>query len=188
MKKFLLISISCFLSLNASGIEKKQVTWNDTLPSSNIDIQETQDCIETGHPEPHSIGSSFSRNPYPAYINEKNGELIIEYTLPRLSRDGPTTFVIESCSVSSDGKELTVLRQLLYAPSGGIEKSVNFYKVKTTKPYQFSVNGRLYIFELCDSKIKSCNVFKLKQGQDQPTFLRKIYPTNRWVYGIFSPV
>lgn len=188
MKRLLLISVSCILSLNASEIEQTQVTWNDTLPSSHIDIQETKTCVETGCPDLHSTGSSFSRKPSPAYINEKNGQLIIEYTLPRLSQDAPSTFVIESCCVSSDGMELTVHRQMFFAPSEGIDKSTYIYKVKTTKPYQFSVNGRFYVFEICDSKIISCNVFKLKRGQDKPSFLRQIYPTNVWVYGIFSPV
>lgn len=188
MKKLLLISVSCILSLNASEIEQTQVTWDDTLPVSYIDIKETKNCVETGHPVPHSTGSSFSRNPYPAYINQENGEMIIEYNLPRLSQDGPSTFVIESCCVSSDGMELTVHRQMFFAPSEGIEKSSFIYKVKTTKPYQFSVNGKFYVFDICDSKILSCNVFKLKRGQDKPSFLRQIYPTNVWVYGIFSPV
>ncbi len=178
--------LTCLMTLTL--LTAPTLASDDTLPSSHIDIRETKNCVETGRPEPHSIGSSFSRNPYPAYINQKNGELIIEYILPRLSQDGPSAFVIESCSVSSDGTELTVHRQILFAPSGGIEKSIHIYKVKTTKPYHFSVKGRFYIFEVRDSKIRSCNVVKLKRGQDKPTFLRQIYPTNEWVYGIFSPV
>lgn len=188
MKRLLLISVSCILSLNASEIGQTQVTWNDTLPSSHIDIRETKNCVETGRPALHTAGSSFSRKPYPAYINPENGEMIIEYTLPRLSQDGSSTFVIESCCVSPDGMELTVHRQMFFAPSDGIEKNTYVYKVKTTEPYRFSVNGRFYVFRLCDSKIISCSVFKLKRGQDKPTFVRQIYPTNVWVYGIFSPV
>lgn len=183
MKTLLLSSLAALTLLPAPAFAS-----DDARPSSRIDVRETDIGVDSGRPLPRARGSAFSRDPYPAFINQQNGQLIIEYTLPRLAQDGPSMFVIEACGLSPDGTELTVHRQMLYAPSEGRAKSLHFYKVKTTRPYHFSVGGRLYIFEVRDSIISSCKVFKGKKGQEEPTFLRQIYPASEWVYGIFSPV
>lgn len=183
MKTLFLTSLAALALLPAPALAS-----DEARPSSRMDVRETDIGVNTGRPLPQARGSAFSRDPYPAFINQKNGQLVIEYTLPRFAQDGPSMFVIESCSLSPDGTELTVHRQMLYAPSDGRAKSLHFYKVKTTRPYHFSVRGRLYIFEVRNSIISSCKVFKGKKGQEKPTFLRQIYPASEWVYGIFSPV
>ena len=183
MKTLFLTSLAALALLPAPALAS-----DEARPSSRMDVRETDNGINTGRPLPQARGSAFSRDPYPAFINQKNGQLVIEYALPRLAQDGPSMVVIESCSLSPDGTELTVHRQLLYAPADGMEKSLHLYKFKTQKPYHFTVRGRLYVFEVRDSIISSCKVFKVKKGQEEPTSLRQIYPASEWVYGIFSPV
>lgn len=152
-------------------------------------ITETQQFPELEVPPPSTEGSLFSRMPVPAYVNPQNGHLVIEYTLPALSRDGVHQFIIESCSLSADGTELTISRQRLYAPADQTPQAPSYfvYKMRTTVPYQFVNNGCVYVFAVTDSTIRSCDVFNLKKGQDKPAWTRRIYPADEGKEGIMPP-
>lgn len=159
MKTLFLTSLAALALLPAPALAS-----DEARPSSRMDVRETDNGINTGRPLPQARGSAFSRDPYPAFINQKNGQLVIEYTLPRFAQDGPSMFVIESCSLSPDGTELTVHRQMLYAPSDGRAKSLHFYKVKTTRPYHFSVGGAALYFRGARLDHKLLQGFQMEKG------------------------
>ena len=165
--------------------------WEGPLPQAirlphGKDITETSDFPELEVPPPSIEGALFSRKPLPAYVNPKNGHLVIEYTLPKLSRGGVNTLMIESCSLSPDGTELTIHRQRLYAPAAEKAQTHFVYKLKTSIPYRFIRDRHLYVFNVENAVIVSCNVFCIKNDRDKPTWKRCIYPAREWAYGIMS--
>lgn len=177
----------------SKGIDSASHVWEGEIPESirlprGEDLAETSDFPQLEVPAPGTEGALFSRKPLPAYVNPKNGHLVIEYTLPKLSRDGVNTFMIESCSLSPDGTELTIHRQRLYAPAAEKAQTHFVYKLKTNIPYRFIRDRHLYVFRVENAAIVSCNVFRIANDHVKPTWKRCIYPAQEWVYGILYPL
>ena len=174
-------------------LDSASPVWEGEIPKAiplprGEDLAETSDFPELEVPPPGTEGALFSRKPLPAYVNPKNGHLVIEYTLTKLSRDGVNTLMIESCSLSPDGTELTIHRQRLYAPAAEKAQTHFVYKLKTSIPYRFIRDRHLYVFNVENAVIVSCNVFCIKKDRAKPTWKRCIYPAQKWAYGIMSPM
>lgn len=179
----------CFLALHAvqgDEVSSARIAAEGEPPVSHIDTKEAENSPETEWSAPESTGTSFSRMTRPAYVSRKTGQPVIEYILPKLCSDGPDMFLVECCSLSPDGKELTVHRQRFFSSSRKVGKFI--YKVTTSIPYRFAIKGNFYVFGVNDSEIESCDVFRLRPGQEKPAFLRRIYPSDACSYGLFYPM